>query len=66
MDYLRKHIEENTDANTILLFEGYTDELAIAKHRASEHFQSRVLGEIIPLLENREVTLATQLMQKQP
>ena len=50
-----------SDANTLILFEGYKDEAALAKHRNSEHFQTLVTGEIIPLLEDREVVVATQL-----
>ncbi|MDB5281931.1 MAG: hypothetical protein JWO06_1006, partial [Bacteroidota bacterium] len=38
------------------------DEAAVAAHRASDHFQSIVLGQIVPLLENREVVLATELI----
>lgn len=53
--------QSNTDANTLILFEGYKDEAAVAEHRASEHFQNIVLGQIVPLLENREVVVATEL-----
>jgi len=45
------------DKNTIILFEGYKDEAAVAAHRNSAHFQNEVIGKIIPLLENREVVL---------
>lgn len=44
-----------SDANTLILFEGYKDESALAAHRSSEHFQSLVIGKIIPLLEDREI-----------
>jgi len=50
-----------SDANTLILFEGYRDEAALAAHRDSEHFQTLVTGKIIPLLEDREVVVATQL-----
>lgn len=50
-----------TDANTFMLYESYQSEDAIAAHRASEHFQRIALGQIIPLLANREVMLAKQL-----
>jgi autoinducer 2-degrading protein len=53
--------QSNTDANTLLLFEGYKDEAAVDAHRASEHFQNIVLEKIVPLLENREVVVATEL-----
>ena len=54
--------QSNSDPNIILLFEEYQNEDAIAKHRASEHFQKIVLEKIVPLLEHREITLATQLI----
>lgn len=50
-----------SDANTLILFEGYQDEAALAAHRSSEHFQTLVFGKIIPLLENREIVVDTQL-----
>ena len=53
--------QSNTDANTLLLFEGYKDEAALAEHRNSEHFQTLVIGKIIPILEAREVILTTRL-----
>jgi quinol monooxygenase YgiN len=53
--------QSTTDANTIVLFEGYTDEAAVAEHRATSHFQDIVIGQIVPLLENREVIVTTPL-----
>jgi quinol monooxygenase YgiN len=53
--------QSNSDANTILLFEGYINEAAVAEHRNSAYFQELVLGKIVPLLENREIVLATPL-----
>jgi len=53
--------QSNSDLNTILLFEGYTNEAAVAEHRNSAYFQDLVLGKIVPLLENREIILATPL-----
>jgi quinol monooxygenase YgiN len=53
--------QSNTEPNTLILFEGYKDEAAVAQHRNSEHFQTLVIGKIVPLLESREVVLATQL-----
>lgn len=49
------------DANTLVLFEGYKDESALAEHRNSEHFQRLVIGEIIPVLEDREIVITTLL-----
>lgn len=56
--------QSQSDANTIkfILFEAYNSEAAVAVHRASEHFQTIVLGRIVPMLEAREVTLATPLV----
>ena len=53
--------QSNTDANTLILAEAYADEAAVAVHRASEHFQAIVIGQIVPLLAEREVTLTTLL-----
>jgi autoinducer 2-degrading protein len=53
--------QSNTEPNTLVLFEGYKDEQALATHRNSAHFQTTVVGQIVPLLENREVILATEL-----
>ena len=53
--------QNNSDLNNILLFEGYRNEDAVAAHRNSTYFQEVVLGQIVPLLENREIVLATPL-----
>lgn len=53
--------QSNSDPNTLVLFEEYKDESALAEHRNSEHFQTLVMGKIIPLLEDREIVIATQL-----
>lgn len=53
--------QSNSDNNTLILFEGYTNEAAVEEHRNSAHFQNLVIGNIIPVLENREVILASQL-----
>ena len=53
--------QSNSDLNTILLFEGYTSEAAVTTHRNSSYFQEIVLGQIVPLLESREIVLATPL-----
>jgi len=50
-----------SDANTLILFEGYRDESALAEHRNSEHFQALVIGKIVPLLEEREIVITTRL-----
>ena len=51
----------NSDKNTLMLYEAYKDEAAVAAHRNSEHFQTMVIGQIVPLLESREVLLASLL-----
>lgn len=53
--------QSNSDKNTLVLFEGYSNEEAVTKHRSSVHFQDLVLGKIVPLLDNREIVLATDL-----
>ena len=53
--------QSNSDVNTIVLFEGYSNEAAVAEHRNSVHFKDLVLGKIVPLLDNREIILTTAL-----
>ena len=53
--------QSTSDKNTLMLYEAYKDESALADHRNSEHFQTLVIGQIVPLLENREVVVANQL-----
>jgi quinol monooxygenase YgiN len=53
--------QSSSDANTILLYEGYVDEAAAEKHRNSDHFQEIVIKSIVPLLDNREVIMVTLL-----
>lgn len=58
--------QSNTDAHTLLLSECYTDEVAVEAHRNTAHFQDIVIGQIIPMLDNREVILASQLDFREP
>jgi quinol monooxygenase YgiN len=53
--------QSNSDENTLVLFEGYTNEVAVTEHRNSSHFQELVLGQIVPLLETREIVLTTPI-----
>ncbi len=53
--------QSNTDVNTLVLSEAYKDEAALAAHRESVHFQTLVVGRIVPLLEEREVILTSRL-----
>ena len=47
--------QSNSDSNTIILHEGYKDAAAAEAHRNSPHYQTMVLGQIVPQLDNREV-----------
>jgi len=47
--------------NELILHERYVDEAAAEAHKTSKHYQDIVAGKIIPHLENREVTVVTQL-----
>ncbi|MEN2398677.1 putative quinol monooxygenase [Flavobacterium sp. MC2016-06] len=51
----------NSDLNTVILYEGYTSESAIAEHRNSSYFQEILVAKIVPLLDQREITLTTLL-----
>lgn len=54
--------QSKVDSNTLILFEGYENESALEYHKNSEHYQSLVVKQIIPLLENREVILMDQII----
>lgn len=56
--------QSNSDANTLVLFEEYKDESALAAHRNSEHYQTLLVEKILPLLEEREIVVTTQLQLK--
>lgn len=58
--------QSTADRHTLLLYEAYRDQPALDAHRASAHFQSLVLGKIVPLLEHREVSLTTLLEPSTP
>ena len=45
------------DPGLFFLYEVYADAAAVDAHRAAPHFQTHVLGEAIPNLESREVTV---------
>jgi len=53
--------QDNTDPDTLFLFEGYKNEIDAAAHRNSDHFQRILVGKIVPLLERREVNVTTPL-----
>ncbi len=50
--YQVNRLQENPDQ--FLLYEQYTDEAALLKHRETPHFREIIEGTIIPLLEKRE------------
>lgn len=41
------------DPRSFFIYEQYDDEAGFAAHRETQHFQSIVLGEAVPLLEHR-------------
>ncbi|OOQ56783.1 putative quinol monooxygenase [Mucilaginibacter pedocola] len=51
----------STDDNTIILFEGYSNEASQKRHQESPYFRQLVLGRILPLLEKREVIMTTPI-----
>lgn len=51
--------QSNSDLNTIVLVEGYTDESAVTYHKNTAHYKDLVIDKIIPLLETREIILTT-------
>lgn len=53
------------DPNTLLLYEGYVDEESLNTHKGSAHFQEVVVGQIVPLLTNREVEITNEILPAQ-
>ena len=53
--------QSTTDLNTIVLFEGYVSESAVTEHRNTAHFQNLVLGQIVPLLDERNIILTSPI-----
>ena len=53
--------QSTSDALTLILFEGYSDESALAEHRQSEHYRRLVTEKMIPLLEDREIVVTTRV-----
>jgi quinol monooxygenase YgiN len=54
--------QSENDPNELILHERYADEHAAEAHRNSEHYQQIAVGEIIPNLEIREVTVVKRLL----
>ena len=42
------------DPRVFLMYEQYRDKAAFEEHGATEHFKSIAVGELFPLMENRE------------
>ena len=55
-----KIYRSNSESNLFILFEAYRDEQSLKAHRNSSHFQEIIVKQIVPLLENREVVLASE------
>src|ERR1700750_1576125 len=53
--------KSNSDANTLIIFEGYSSAASQQAHVNSDHFQKLAVGGIVPLLSEREVFLTTPL-----
>jgi (4S)-4-hydroxy-5-phosphonooxypentane-2,3-dione isomerase len=51
--------QDNSDPNTLILFEGYSDDSALALHRNAEYYIQAVVDNIRALLADREVILTT-------
>lgn len=53
--------QDNAEPNTLILHESYRDMASVELHKNSAHYQEIAAEKIIPLLENREVILASEL-----
>lgn len=51
----------DASTRTLILIEGYADRAALDAHRQSEHFQRIVVGGIVKLLEDREISELIEL-----
>jgi len=53
--------QDNSDPNTLILFEGYIDDSALAVHRNAGYYQQAVAESVPTLLADREVILTTPI-----
>ena len=53
--------QDNSDPNTLILFEGYSDDSALTLHRNAGYYEQAVVESIAPLLTDREVILTTPI-----
>ena len=51
--------QDNSDPNTLILFEGYSDDSALTLHRNAGYYKKAVVENIRTLLTDREVILTT-------
>jgi len=51
--------QDNSDPNTLILFEGYSDDAALTLHRNAGYYIQAVAEDIRPLLADREVIVTT-------
>ena len=56
--------QSSSDENTLIFFEKYKNEAAVEEHRNSDHYKILVLEKIVPLLDDRQVSLPTELVFK--
>lgn len=54
-------VRSTTNGREFALFEEYADESALEHHRCSAHFRDLVLEKVVPLLEEREVGVFTDV-----
>src|SRR5215468_3193475 len=53
--------QDNSDPNTLILFEGYSDDSALTLHRNAGYYVQAVSESIRTLLTDREVVLTTPI-----
>ena len=53
--------QDKSDPNTLILFEGYSDDSALSLHRNAGYYIQAVVHDIRPLLADRQVILTTPL-----
>lgn len=53
--------QDNSEPNTLILFEGYFDDSALALHRNAGYYKQAVVESIPMLLTDREVILTTPI-----
>ena len=58
--FLQAH-QDNSDPNTLILFEGYSDDSALTLHRNAGYYVQAVSESIRTLLTDREVVLTTPI-----